>query len=102
MPTPAGSDHQYAVALADPVASGELQEEIAIEPTGGAEVNVLELGVVAEVCGPGPGLEALLTACGGLLLKKKSEPFAVLEVPGFRLRVEFLIGACHVGKAKIT
>jgi hypothetical protein len=96
------SDHQYAVALPDPVTSAELRKEIAIEATGGSEVNVLKLGVVADVCGPSPGLEALLAACGGLSLKKKREPFAVLEVPDFRLRVEFLIGACHAGKAEIA
>lgn len=49
------------MALPDPVAAGELQEEIAIEAAGGAEVDILDLGVMAQLCGTGSRLEALLT-----------------------------------------
>ena len=37
----------------DPVASGEPQEQITIEAAGGAEVDILDLGVMAEPGGTG-------------------------------------------------
>src|SRR5690606_34094553 len=43
-----GSDQQETVMVPDPVAAGELQEQIAVEAAGGAEVDVLDLGVMAE------------------------------------------------------
>ena len=48
--------------MPDPVAAGELQEQIAVEAAGGAEVDVLDLGVMAEPGGTGSRLEALLAA----------------------------------------
>ncbi|MNL47523.1 hypothetical protein D3C87_1703160 [compost metagenome] len=90
-----GSDQQQAVALPDPVAAGQLHEEIAVEAAGGAEVDILDLGVVAQLGGAGSRLEALLAAGGRLAFEKQGKPFAMLEASGFRLHLEFLIGACH-------
>ena len=54
----------------DPVAAGELQEQIAVEATGGAKVDVLDLGVMAEPGGTSSRLETLLAARRCLPLKK--------------------------------
>ena len=97
-----GSDQQETVMVPDPVAAGELQEQIAVEAAGGAEVDVLDLGVMAEPGGTGSRLEALLAARRRLALKKESEPFAMLEAPHFRLGLEFVIGACHAGEAEFA
>ena len=60
----------------DPVAAGELQEQIAVEAAGGAEVDVLDLGIMAQFCGTCPGLEALLAARRRLAcwFPRRSEP----------------------------
>lgn len=81
----------------DPVAAGELQEQIAVEATGGAKVDVLHLGVMAEPGGTSSRLETLLAARRRLALQKKSEPFAMFETPRFRLSLELVIGACQKG-----
>jgi len=95
-------DQQETVMLPDPVASGELQEQIAVKAAGGAEVDVLDLGVMAEPCRAGCRLEALLAARRRLALQKKSEPFAMLEAPRFRLGLELVIGARHAGEAEFA
>lgn len=59
---------------------------------GGAEVCVLDPGVMAQLCGAGPRLEALLPARGRLAFEQQRKPFAMLETSGFRLRLEFLMG----------
>lgn len=56
--------------LPDPVAAGELEKQIAVEAAGGAEVDVLDLGVMTEPGGTGSRLEALLAARRRLALKK--------------------------------
>ena len=48
MTTPAGPVSSSPPPLADPVAVGELKEEAAIETADGAEVAVLDLGVVTQ------------------------------------------------------
>lgn len=97
-----GPDQQEAVVWPDPVAVGELQEEIAIEAAGGAEVDVLDLGVMAQPRGARSRLEALLPARGRLAFEQQRKPFAMLEVSRFRLRLEFLIGAGHVCQAEVA
>ena len=88
--------------LPDPVAAGELQEQITVKATGSAEVDVLDLSVMAQPCRAGSRLEALLAAHGCLALQKKSEPFAMLETPHFWLGLKLVIGACHAGEAEFA
>lgn len=58
-----GRPHQQEIVkLADEVAAGELEEEVAVETARGAEVDILDLGVMAQPGGAGTGLETLLTA----------------------------------------
>lgn len=88
--------------LPDPVAAGELQDEIAVKAASGAEVDVLDLSVMTQPGRTGSRLEALLAARRRLTLQKKSEPFATLEAPRFRLGLELVKGACHAGEAEFA
>ena len=76
------SDQQIA-PLSDEVADGELEEQGAIEAAGGVIIDVLDAGVVAQPCGPGPRLEALLAAQRCLMFEQQAEPFGMFE--GVRL-----------------
>ena len=97
-----GAGQQEAVPLADPVTAGELEEEPAIEPPGGAEVGVLDLRVVAQPCGAGACLEALLAPQRRFVFEKKGEPFAMFEGSGFGLRIEVLEAFGHAMKAEFA
>jgi hypothetical protein len=50
------------MASPDPVASGELEEETAIEAADGAVVDILDAGGMAKLGGSCPGFEPLLLA----------------------------------------
>lgn len=97
-----GPNQQEIVMLPDPITAGELQEQVAIEAAGGAEVDVLDLGVMAELRGTGPCLEALLTARGRFPFEQDREPFTVLELSRLRLRLEFVIRVRHAGEAELA
>jgi hypothetical protein len=71
--------HPQIAPLADEVAGGELEKQGAIEATGGVIIDVLDTGVVAQPCGPGTRLEALLPAQRCLMFEQKAEPFGMFE-----------------------
>ena len=82
--------HQQIAPLADEVAGGELAEQGAIEAAGGAVIDVLDAGVVAQPCGPGARFEALLLAQRQLVLEQEAEPFGMFESAGLGGLVERL------------
>lgn len=69
LPTPAGPMRSRLWCC--PVATRQLEEEIAVEAAGGVEVDVLDLGVTVQFCGARPRLEALLAARRHLPLEQK-------------------------------
>jgi hypothetical protein len=75
---------QQIAPLADEVAGRELEEQGAIEAAGGAIVDVLDAGVMAQPCGSGARLKALLPAQRRLVFEQKAKPFGMFE--GARLR----------------
>jgi hypothetical protein len=85
---------------ADPVAAGELEEQAAIETAGGAEVDILDAGLVAQARGTGAALEALLAAHRHLPVEQQGEPFGMLQSPGLGLGFQVVEGLGHAVQAE--
>jgi hypothetical protein len=81
-PTLAQAAHpgqEQIAALGDPVASGELEEERAVEPAGTLIVDVLDAGRVTQPGDPGARFELLLPAQRKFVFEQQAEPFGVIE-----------------------
>ena len=78
--------------LADPVATCQLQEHLAIEPARRAVVDILDRRLMAQLGGFGAALEALLLAQRAFALEQNAEPLRMAERGTLRI-----IG--HVPKA---
>ena len=83
----AGDDE--IAALGDPVTSGELEEQRAVEPARRLVVDVFDAGRMPQLGGPGPCFKLLLPAQRRLVLKQQGEPFGVIETSRLRLMFEF-------------
>lgn len=83
------------MAFADPIATGQLEEEPAIETADGAEVGVFDLRVVTQPGGAGSGLEALLATQRRLAFEEQREPLGMLQGAGIGLRLEILEAFGH-------
>src|ERR1700738_3450478 len=75
---------QKIAPLADEVAACELEEHRAIEATSGVVIDVLDAGIMAQPCGPGAGLEALVLPRCCLVLEQEAEPFGMFEGASLR------------------
>src|SRR5208283_2417185 len=71
--------YEQIAALGDPVTSGELEEERAVEPAGTLIVDVLDAGRVTQSRDSGAGFELLLPAQRQLVFEQQAEPFGVIE-----------------------
>ena len=98
----AGAGDQEIVALTDPVAAGELEEQRAIETTDGAVVDVIDAGGMAQPGGAGAGLEALLPAQRHFLFDDEREPFGMAEAGGLWVGGEILEALGHAVEAEVT
>ena len=67
-----------------------------------AVVDILDAGGMAQVRGPGAGLEALLPTGGGLVFEQQSEPLGVRERAGFWVGIERLEARGHAGQAELA
>src|SRR5262249_41061601 len=92
---------QQIAPFTDEVAGGELEEQGAIEAACGVIIDVLDAGVVAQPCGPGARLEALLPAQRRLMFEQKAEPFGMFEGACFRALFERLEALGHAVQAEV-
>ena len=76
-----GADEGEIVVGVDPFACRELLEERAVEPPGGAIVDVFDAGLLAELRRAQPRLQALVPAPRRLPVEEQGEPVGVGEVP---------------------
>ena len=95
------SRQQKPLAGAYPLAAGELEEQGAVQPPGGAVVHVLYAGGVAKPRGAGPAFEALLAALGRLVVQQQGQPFGMLQGAGFGLDGHVVEGFGHSVQAEL-
>jgi hypothetical protein len=93
---------QEIAPLADEVAAGELEEESAIKAAGSPIIDILNACVVAQPCGPGASLKALLPAKRYLVFEQQTEPFGVFERARIGDLFEFLEALRHPVEAKVV
>ena len=93
---------QQPVTLANPVAGGKLEEERAVQPSLGAEIDIFDLRVMTQLGGTSARLEPFLPAQCRFLLKQDGKPFTMVKAAGFRLRGEVLEGLGHAVKAEFV
>ena len=91
---------EQIAALGDPVASGELEEQRAVEPARALIVDVLDAGGMAQLSDPGARFELLLPAQRQFVFEQQTEPFGVIEAAGFGPVFEFLEPFGQAVKAK--
>jgi len=91
---------EQIAALGDPVASGELEKERAVEPARTLIVDVLDAGRVTQPGDPGAHLELLLPAQRQLVLEQQTEPFGMIEAADLGFVFEFLKPFGQTVKAK--
>src|SRR5271157_1720033 len=82
--------HEQIATLGDPVTSGELEEERAVEPAGALIVDVLDAGRMTQLSDPGARFELLLSAQRQLVFEQQTEPFGMIEAARFMFVFEFL------------
>ena len=70
---------EQIAALGDPVASGELEKERAVEPARTLIVDVLDAGWVTQPGDPGARFELLLPAQRQFVFEQQTEPFGMIE-----------------------
>jgi hypothetical protein len=75
----------------DPFACRELLEQRAIEPSGGAIVDVLDARLLAELCRAQPRGQSLVPAPRDLFVEQQGEPVRVNEILG-------LVGVSELGE----
>ena len=89
----AGAGDDQVLSFCDPVALRELAEQVPIELSRCAIIDVLDGGIdLAQFRGPHPGLIALGASVRGLAIDQQAEPFGMAERRGIGLLLEF--GAC--------
>src|SRR5271166_4010643 len=81
---------EQIAALGDPVASGELEEERAVEPARDLIVDVLDAGWMTQARDPGARFELLLSAQRQLVFEQQTEPVGMIEAADFGFVLEFL------------
>ena len=79
------ADNEQIAAFGDPVASGELEEQRAVESARALIVDVLDAGWVTQPGDPGARFELLLPAQRQLVFEQQAEPFGVIEAARPRL-----------------
>ena len=97
-----GADDQHALVSGDPARLGELEDERAVKPAGGVEVDVLDAGLVTEA----GRLEVAEEAAVLALLQLDIDQHAEAVVEGQRLVVGslhlLLVGAAHAHEVEIV
>ena len=88
--------------LADPIATGELEEQRAIEPAHGPVVDVLDRGEMPQFGGPGARLEALLLTQRHLVLEQDAGPFDMVERAALGVGGQIVQALGHAGQAKLV
>src|SRR5215470_5413828 len=74
--------------LADPIIGSELEEDRAIEATGGAIVNVLNASLIPHACGLYASVKSLLMAHRDFILEQEAKPFVMLKRADIRCLFE--------------
>ncbi|GEP12587.1 hypothetical protein MGN01_44320 [Methylobacterium gnaphalii] len=99
--TARAGDHEVTPGP-DPVAGGELEEQGPVQAAMAAVIDVLDTGGMAQPCGAGAGLEALLPPGRGLVVEQQSEPLGVAEGASLRVGVERLEARGHAAQSKFV
>jgi hypothetical protein len=68
---------------ADPITTGQVQEQCPVKATGLVEVDILDRGRLPQFGGACACLEALLLTQRGFLVDQQTEPFGVFEGAAF-------------------
>jgi hypothetical protein len=88
--------------FADPIAGGKLQEQRSVETARGAVIDILDARSMAQLGGPGTGLEAFLAPECGLALQQEREPFGVIEGGGLGMSGQFAEALGHAVEAEFV
>src|ERR1700761_5612465 len=88
------------VAIANPLAGGERLEKRPIETAGGAVIDVLDGGRLAQLGGGQAAREAAVIPGGDLAIDKQAEPIGMRHLGRVGIVLEFDEGLGHGREAK--
>jgi hypothetical protein len=94
-----GTGDEHLLVVADPLASGEAEDEALVEPAGAAEVDVLGRRGKVELRHLQESGEAPVVAEGVLTLEEQGEPVLEREVTQIGHAHLLLEGVGHAGEA---
>jgi hypothetical protein len=86
----------------DPLATGELVEQSAVEAAWGPVIDVLDAGLLAQSGIAQSGGKPLVAAMGELAIDQQREPVGVIERGGFVGGLELGKGLGHAREAKLA
>ena len=102
MPTPVGPFDDQVLRLVDPAAGDQGLEQGAVETAGGAVIDVLDGGLMAQPGIAQPGPQPSLVALGDFAVEQQAEPFGVRQRGAGRVRLQLGEGAGHAGEAELV
>jgi hypothetical protein len=86
----------------DPLASRQLLEQRAVEAAGGAMIDVLRGGLLAQACEPQPGGQPLAVAFQRLALDQHGQPVLEAKISGIGVAALLLERARHAGEPEFA
>lgn len=100
LPGARGSDEEDDFVVAEPVPSGEAEDDAPIETTLGAEVDILHARRDPEARDLEQPRQAAVVAREPLALEEESEALVEVETREVRDAALFFQGVCHAGEAE--
>jgi hypothetical protein len=85
----------------DPATLGELLEQRAVEAACDAVVDILDGGLMAQLCITQAGMQAPVTSVAGLPVEEQSEPFGMAQGGGFTGCFDLAEGLGHAVEAEL-
>ena len=97
-----GPFDDQVLRLVDPAAGDQCLEQGAVETAGGAIIDVLDGGLMAQPGKAQPAAQPTFVAFGGFAVEQQSEPFGMRQRGAGRVRLELGEGARHAGQAELV
>jgi hypothetical protein len=99
---PRGTGDDAVVVIADPLATGQGQQERLVQSARGAVIDVFEAGVVPELGAFEMGLESAVGPFGDLAVHQEPEPLVEREGVRVGQLLLFLPGVEHAGELEVS
>jgi hypothetical protein len=88
--------------LVDPLAGGQRLKQRAVEPAGGAVIDILDRSLVAQTGVTQPRPQPPLVTIAYFSVEQQSKPLGVREIGTLWVGLQFGEGTRHAGEAELV